>query len=369
MDSETSLDQLKYWLALLSLDAVGPVLARKVARTIESPSALYGESRKEQLEKLKFLGTRAVSLLSAAPDWKWVEQELNFIDNNEVRWVTINDQAYPNRLKHCEDAPPVLFYKGEINFNPDRVLAIVGTRKATRYGKDICREVVAGFEGTDTLILSGLAQGIDIAAHRAAMEFGLQTAGVLGHGLDHMYPAGHRPDALKMERKGGIITEFPSGTIPDPVNFPRRNRIVAGMCDVLLVVESGKKGGSMITAELALSYNRDVFAMPGRATDVLSEGCNYLIKTQRAGLAQSSRDIIYQMNWELKKPAIQQKIFVELTDQEKEILALFDRQEKWLLDDMVEAAGQNSSELSFLLLNLELNGLLRALPGKVYSRT
>lgn len=369
MDSETSTDQLKYWLALLSLDAVGPVLARKVVRTLESPSLLYSESRKEQLEKLKFLGTRALSALSVHPDWNRVNRELDFIERNEVRWVTMRDKAYPQRLKHCEDAPPLLFYKGELNFNPDRVIAIVGTRKATRYGKDLCREIVEGFKGTDTLVLSGLAQGIDIAAHRAAMECELQTAGVLGHGLDHMYPAGHRSEAFRMQMNGGIITEFTSGTIPDPVNFPRRNRIVAGMCDALLVVESGIRGGSMITAELALSYNRDVFALPGRATDTLSEGCNYLIKTQRAGLAHNARDIILQMNWELKKPAVQQKMFVELTDQEKQILALFDEQEKWLLDDMVEAAGQKSSELSFLLLNLELNGLLRALPGKVYSRT
>jgi DNA processing protein len=266
-----------------------------------------------------------------------------------------------------------LYYRGKADLNNSKIIAVVGTRNKTDYGKNLTESIVKDLAQHQVLILSGLATGIDTLAHKAALKNNLPTVGVLGHGLDKIYP----PDNLSLakdmlQKNGGLLTEFRSNTKPDKHNFPSRNRIVAGMADATVVIETDMKGGSIITAELASNYNRDVFAFPGKVGDTKSAGCNHLIKTNKAALITSAEDIMYMLGWNLplaKKKSIQKELFIQLTEEEKIIIDLLKVKDGAHIDAINRQSGLSSSMVAAAILNLELQNLLVSMPGKIYKLT
>jgi len=296
------------------------------------------------------------------------ETEMTFIDRYRIQPLFFQDRDYPARLRNCPDSPLMLYYRGSTTLNPTRVVGVVGTRKPTDYGRTGTHDLVAGLAPYGVMVVSGLAYGIDGYAHRAALDCGIDTVGVLGHGLDTVYPWLHRPLAERMLMNGGLLTEFLSRTRPDRNNFPKRNRVIAGMCDAIVVVEAGSRGGALITADLANSYNRDVFAIPGRVTDACSEGTNTLIRTNRAALVQKPADIAWMMGWEgtSGQQAAQRRIFLEMTPEEERIVALLAEKGRVGIDDLSIATALPMGRVSASLLNLEFEGVVTCLPGKVY---
>jgi DNA processing protein len=282
------------------------------------------------------------------------------------------DDDYPTRLKNCPDSPVIFFYKGNVDFEQTKIVSIVGTRQATQYGKDACNRIVDELyqRNHNTIIVSGLAYGIDICSHRAALRNDLPTIAVLGHGLSKIYPSAHAAAAREITKNGALLTEFLSSSPIEPSNFLRRNRLIAGLSDLTIVVESNARGGALTTAEIANSYNRDVFAVPGRLTDNCSAGCNWLIKTNKANLLQSVADIEYIMGWdnEPKKP-VQRELFAEISPDEEIIMQILRENGECAIDNLCIAAQMSVSKVSALLLNLELSGLVCSLPGKVYKTT
>ncbi len=351
----------------MQLNGVGDVTARKLIQHYGSAQLAFETVPKEPSSETKNWPTKVVESICAGPNWIEVERELEFLDKNDVQGLTINDENYPRRLKFCEDAPPLLYVRGNVDFNHPKILAVVGTRRATPQGKRITKQIIEELANQNVLIISGLAFGIDIIAHQSAMENHLPTIGVLAHGLDRIYPAEHKGTAYEMERNGALISELKSGTKPDRENFPKRNRIVAGMADAVLVIESQRRGGSMITAELGFGYGRDVFAIPGRPGDKQSEGCNFLIRQNKASLIESATDIKFLMNWQEKpKPKeIQKQLFVSLSPEEEKLISVLKEPRKLPLDELCLTAGITVSQASIPLLTLELNGMVRQLPGKV----
>ncbi len=274
------------------------------------------------------------------------------------------------RLKQCADCPVILYYKGNANLDAERVIAIVGTRNATDYGKKMCNDLVEGLKDTGALIVSGLAYGIDAASHKAALKTGLATVAVVGHGLNTIYPAGHTNLAEKMLENGGLLSDFTSETTLAPENFPKRNRIIAGLSDAVIVVESKVSGGAMITADIAFSYNREVFAFPGRSEDVFSQGCNRLIRQNKAGLIQSADDLLDSLGWKDKKKKAkpQVQLFQDLKPQEETIIKALQTQGAPMhVDDIALQTNLSPGNLSTHLLTLEFAGILKSLPGKRYS--
>ena len=263
----------------------------------------------------------------------------------------------------------MLYYKGSADVNYKRTISIVGTRRATNYGKARCEEIIEELKSREVLVVSGLAYGIDSCAHRRSLELGIDTIGVLGHGLDRIYPAQNRKLAEKMVEQGGLLTEFISKTNPDRENFPKRNRIVAGMVDAVLVIESDRKGGALITAEIANSYNRDVFAVPGRIGDDYSRGCHFLVKTNRAALVENGHDIAFLMGWDEQKvdKKIQTELFVNLTDEQKRILKTIQEHKEITIDQLTIKTKLSTSKVAASLLTLEFEGFVKSLPGKLYS--
>ena len=304
---------------------------------------------------------------------KRAETEMEFAQKKNIRCLTMQDADYPQRLIECPDAPIVLYFCGNANLNSSRIINIIGTRHCTEYGRDICTHFISDLQRhlPDILIVSGLAYGIDINAHRAALSSGMQTVGVLAHGLDRIYPSVHRSTAANMVQQGGLLTEYMSQTTPDKLNFVRRNRIVAGMCDATIIVESAAKGGALITAELAESYHRDVFAFPGRVSDQYSEGCNHLIKSNRATLIQTADDFLTAMGWESKSDShsapLQQELFPALTDEETLIVQTLQNVDDKAINQIVVETGLPFSRVSPLMFELELKGMVRVLGGARYK--
>ena len=292
------------------------------------------------------------------------------MEQNDISVWYYLDDSYPERLKWCEDGPVLLYNQGEMNINGRPVLAMVGTRNCTPYGADFCHNFIADLKAFDPVIVSGLAYGIDIQCHRAAMDNGLTSIALLGHGLDRIYPFVHRGDARKMMVNGGVVTEFMSGTQPDRENFPKRNRIVAGMCDAVVVVEAARKGGALITAEIGSSYNREVFAVPGRLNDTFSEGCNYLIKSHKASIITGVSDLEYVLNWQrVEENHVKQQILpLDLTPDESNIITILRDQpspaEIGLLSNKLKKPVHIVLKI---LMGLELKGLINSLPGKCFS--
>jgi DNA processing protein len=364
-------EKLKYQIALTLIPGVGVMLGKTLVSYCGSPEAVFRE-KKTRLEKIPGIGPVVAASVAASDVMKRAEEETEFIKKHKITSLFFTEPDYPHRLKHCDDSPLMLYYKGKGNLNHERILAVVGTRHATDYGKKVCEEIIQRLAQLDVCIVSGLAYGIDICAHKSAMKNNLSTIAVLAHGLDMIYPGTHRAAAKKMMDDGGLLTEFMTKTKPDKENFPSRNRIVAGMSDAVLVIESAVKGGAMITANIADSYNRDVFAIPGRTDDAYSLGCNFLIRKNKAALVESSEDIAYQLGWEnnekekTKKPS-QLSIFNELKDDEKELVTLLQENGKLAIDSICLRAKLPMGKVATTLLNLEFRGIVRSLPGKIYQ--
>jgi DNA processing protein len=361
---------LLYQIALTQVPNIGYVHARTLAQHFESAEAIF-KARRSSLEKIDGIGTVRAESIKAYQSFTSAEQEMAFIHKHGIQALFITDPAYPQRLLHCYDAPALLFYKGSADLNASRMVAIVGTRSNTDYGRQVTETLVNELSAVKPVIVSGLAFGIDAAAHRSALKNDLPTIGVVGHGLDQVYPPAHGALAKEMIRQGGgLLTEFRSGTKPDKHNFPGRNRVVAALSDATIVVETSIKGGSLITAELANSYNRDVFAVPGRTNDVRSEGCNDLIKNNKAILLTDAAQFIQLMGWqEQQKPAkpAQKQLFIQLSADEEKIMGLLKEKELVHIDELNLRSGLSNSAVAAAILNLELQGVVRSMPGKMYG--
>lgn len=366
MLSET---ELLYTLALQRVPNLGDTSAKKLLRAIGSAQAIF-EERKSTLLKIDGIGALKLKDLNEAQWLPLAENELQFMQNNAIQPLYFKDKAYPERLKHCIDAPIMLFQKGNVDLQNKKLLSIVGTRNATSYGIAFCEQLIEALAPLRPVIVSGFAYGVDITAHKAAMAQGLQTIGCLAHGLNQVYPKVHTKYVEKVKENGGFITEFWSDDPFDRNNFLKRNRVIAGMTEATIVVESAEKGGSLVTADIANSYNREVFAVPGRASDPQSQGCNNLIKSQQAHMLTSAADVLYILGWELEEKLPQPRqtqLFVELTPEEKSIYDYLATKEKEVLDVIALENSLPTFKVATLLLNLELKGAVKPLPGKLYQ--
>jgi DNA processing protein len=361
-------EDLLYVLALLKAEGIGDVTAKKLITLCGSAEAVF----KTPLSKLKGIGKGAENMLRQLKSpslFIAAEAELNFIQSQGIQTAYFLDDNYPERLKHCFDGPMLLFSQGKINFQNRKIISIVGTRQVTPHGAAFCKQFIADLAPLDPIIVSGFAFGVDIIAHQAAIEQGLQTIAVVAHGLDQLYPKAHQKYVPQVQENGGLLTEFCSGTPPEKENFVRRNRIVAGISEATIVIESAEKGGSLITANRAFDYNRDVFAVPGRPTDKCSQGCLQLIQSQKAMLLSSAADLVYHLNWEINQPkkAVQKQLFVQLDEQEQKVYDYLAKTGKEELDLIALACELPIYRLSGLLLTLELKGVIRPLPGKLFE--
>lgn len=355
-------------IALTMVKGIGDITIKTLLNYCGSAEEIF-KAKKNHLLKIPFIGAKTADSILSKDAFARAEKELNFIDKYKINALFINADHYPKRLRNCHDAPVLLYFKGNADLNNQKIVSIVGTRNASNYGKAFCDTLIEGLQHHNLLVTSGLAYGIDIAAHKAALNKNVATVGVLGHGLDRIYPALHRATAEKMLANGGLLTEFPSETNPDRQNFPKRNRIIAGMADATIVVEAAKTGGALITAEIANSYNKDVFAMPGRVGDEFSEGCNFLIKTNRAQLITRVEDLEYIMGWidkKVNKPTQQNKLWLNLTPEDKIIVEIIAAAGAIPIDELQIKLNISQSKLAMALLNLEMQSIIIALPGKVY---
>ncbi|MBY0477831.1 MAG: DNA-processing protein DprA [Chitinophagaceae bacterium] len=361
---------LLYQLALTQVPHIGCVHAKILAEQFGTAEQIF-KAKKTILEKIDGIGEVRARSIKQFTAFKEQEAEISFVEKYKIQPLFLNDSAYPKRLLHCYDPPTLLFYRGTADLNASKVISFIGTRANTDYGKMMTEKMLEELHVHQPLIVSGLAYGIDAIAHRCSVKQQLSTVAVLAHGLDKIYPAQHTALAKEMiASNGGLLTEFRKETKPDKHNFPTRNRIVAGMCDATIVIETGIKGGSMITANLANNYNRDVFALPGKTTDSKSEGCNYLIQSNKAVLIRNAEDIVEQMGWQPKEKATklkQKQLFIQLNENEKIIVQLLEQKEAVHIDELNLSCNLNSSIIASVLLTLELQNVVKSLPGKLYS--
>ncbi len=365
------MENLKYKIGIGLIPGIGDIMAKKLISYCGGVEAVFKE-RKDALTKIPGVGESLASSVINQDILGQAMKEIDFINRNQINYSFYLDDNYPQRLKNCPDSPVIFFYKGDVDLEHPKMVSIVGTRQATPYGRDLCNKLVDELcqRNHNPIIVSGLAYGIDICAHRAALRNGLPTIAVLGHGLSQIYPAAHAATAREITRQGALLTEFLSDSLIDRNNFVRRNRLIAGLTDLTVVVESNIQGGALITADIANSYNRDVFAYPGRLTDKCSEGCNWLIKTNKASLLQSVNDIEYLMNWDqaTKSPQpLQLELFPPQSPEEAAVLKCLKEQGECTIDILSIHLQMPVSKVSTLLLNLELSGLVHSLPGKVYK--
>ncbi len=358
--------ELLYQLAIRQIPGVGGVMARRLIAYCGGVEQVFRE-REGFLRKIPGIGVRTARTIRAGDYFRRAEQEILFMQKQGIRPLYFLDEEYPYRLKQCEDGPILLFVKGSADLNHPRVVAVVGTRSMTAYGMEQCERLLHDLAGYGVMVVSGLAYGVDACAHRNALRRGLPTVGVLAHGLDRVYPSLHHKLAAEMMDKGALVTDFLSGTRPERENFPSRNRIIAGLCDAVVVVEAAVTGGALITAGIANSYNRDVFSIPGRINDRYSQGCNKLIRINQAHLLESAADMQYIMNWEPAEEASgdgQGSLFVQLTAEEKHLAAFLAERPGAGIDQIVAATGYNLGKTTSLLLGLEFKGVVQTLPGK-----
>jgi DNA processing protein len=367
--------ELFYTLALLKVEGIGDVIAKKLISHCGSAQQVFQSSKKIILT-IDGIGEFLYKNLQHKSVFQLAENEMKFLESEAISHSCFQDEDYPERLKHCIDSPTILFHSGNINLQNRKIISIVGTRQITSYGIDFTNKLIADLAPLNPVVVSGFAYGVDIVAHQAAMENNLQTIGVLAHGLNQVYPKTHKKYISKMEENGGFMTEFWSTSNPDRENFVKRNRIVAGMSEATIVIESAEKGGSLITANIANEYNRDVFAVPGRISDKYSAGCNNLIKTQRAHLLNSAADLVYILNWDLDeitsksyndKKVIQKQLFVSLTEEEQKIYDYLQTKNQELMDIIALDCDFPIFKISSILLNMELKGVVRPLPGKLFE--
>ncbi len=357
-------------LAVLRLQAtnnVGDILAKKLISTVGDVEQIFKE-RTATLQKINGIGSLITSNLFDKKNLKLAEEELAYIEKNNTQYSYFLEDKYPSNLSQCIDSPILLFNDGNVALS-DKVISIVGTRNISAYGRDFCNQLVADLAEYNPIIVSGFAYGIDICAHKAAIKNNLQTIAVLAHGFDQIYPKTHKKYINQVNEKGGFLTEFWHNENPQRENFLKRNRIVAGISKATIIIESANKGGSLVTADIANSYNRDVFSVPGRTTDLYSQGCNNLIKTNQAHLLTSAEDIVKMLNWDVSKKQIpkQETLFVELNETEQKIYDYLQENGKQLLDVIALHCHLPTYKLASILVQMELKGIVKPLPGKMFE--
>ena len=364
-----STKELLFVLALQRVPNLGDASAKKLIRMVGSAEGIFRE-KKTTLLKIEGIGQSKLKALDSSIQLPEAEKELQYIETNHIEYAYFLERNYPDGLKHCLDGPLLFFHKGNIDIKNKNLISIVGTRNATTYGISFCEKLLEDLAPLNPVIVSGFAYGIDITAQKKAMELGLQTIGCLAHGFNQIYPKTHQKYVSKIQENGGFITEFWSDDVFDRTNFLKRNRIIAGLSEATIVIESAEKGGSLVTADIANSYNREVFAVPGRVNDLQSQGCNNLIKTQQAILLTSVVDLVYHLGWEIaeknKKPK-QTQLFVELTQEEKKIWQYLKEKDQVLLDSIALDCNMPTFKIASILLNMELKGVVRSLPGKLFQ--
>jgi DNA processing protein len=360
---------LMHKIALSLIPGVGDINARKLVSHIGSVEGVFSESYRT-LIKIPGIGTNLAKAVCERSYLEKAEKEAEYVTENNIKTYFYLDDDYPYRLRQCDDSPVTFYFKGKCDLNGPRILSMVGTRNATPRGKELCENIIGSLAAGhfDLIIVSGLAYGIDIAAHKAALVNNIQTVGVLAHGFKTVYPSVHTSVAREIEKTGGLVSDFLSGDLPERNNFIKRNRIIAGLSDATLVVESGIKGGALITADIAGSYNRDVFAIPGRPGDQWSAGCNSLIKHNKAALIENARDIEYFLNWQPSgtKDPVQSSLFSELSESEKLIYEEVKMNGEINIDHLCRTVDMPVYKLSSILLQMEFNGLIKCYPGNLY---
>lgn len=368
-DSQLSEDELIALLRLQHIPNIGDVIAKKLISHCGGPMAVFKDKR-QQLLKIDGIGTYTLQGLYDTEHLEAAQQEYEYIKRNNLGYSYFMGEDYPMLLKHCIDSPTLLFQRGNIDLAGRRIISIVGTRNITSYGLAFCERFIEEIAPLNPIIVSGFAYGVDICAQKAAIKYGLQTIGCLAHGLNQMYPKVHAKYIADVEKNGGFLTEFWSTSNPDRENFLKRNRIIAGMSEATVVVESAERGGSLVTADIANSYSRDVFAVPGRAEDKFSTGCNNLIKQQKAQMLTSAADLVYLLGWDVEKAqskTVQKQLFVELDDTEQSIYSYLQKDGKQLLDSIALECKLPIFRVSSTLLNMEMKGVIRPLPGKLFE--
>lgn len=363
LNQEVVANELIYRIALHLIPKIGNKTAFELLSHFGSAQAVFEQKKAADLCQIPKMGKGLAQQILDKSTLQRAEEEWAFTQKYNIKILPQESADYPKRLLNCPDAPFLLYYKGNANLNAAKVVAIVGTRKPSVQGKLFCERLVQDLMGYNPLIVSGLAYGIDVTTHKKCLDLHLPNIGVVAHGLDRIYPKMHKATAQRMTNCGGILTEFRTGTEPLPQHFPMRNRIIAGMADAVVVVETANRGGSMITAYIANEYNKDVFAVPGRLDDPLSKGCNHLIKTHRASLLESADDLAYILRWEKKAKGQQKQLFNNLSKEERLIVDLMLGEEVHL-ETIIQKTKISTSRMAGLLLELELRGVIRALPGK-----
>jgi DNA processing protein len=365
-------NQLLFQLALTQLSSVGNNIAKNLVAYLGSAEAIFKASQK-QLISIPNIGEKRAKAIIDNKNFAldFAKSEIKFIEKNKIQPLFFTDKKYPKRLLNCADSPILLYFKGDADLNSKKIISIVGTRRITDYGKKQTERIVEALAIHQPLIVSGLAYGVDIHAHKSAIKNNLATVAVVASGMNKIYPNEHIKYVKQMCENGGVITEYCSNTEPEKPHFPERNRIVAGMCDALIVVETSEKGGAMITANLANDYNRDVFALPGKVDDEFSKGCNALIKNNKAILFENAEDIAKSMLWDVfnqnKKNAKQKKIFLDFTADEQKIFSIIQNSSPIHLDEIQIQSAFSASQLSNIILQLELKSAIKMLPGKYFE--
>ncbi|MGV8946759.1 MAG: DNA-processing protein DprA [Lutibacter sp.] len=362
-------EDLLYVLALQRARGFGDINAKKLLAHCGSAKAVFKEKRRN-IENIFGLGVLSVSHLFDKSNLQEAETELNYLQKNNIEALYFTDKNYPERLKHCIDGPILLFKEGNIDLNLGPIISIVGTRQITSYGRDFCEKLIADLKVFNPIIVSGFAYGVDICAHKAALKNNLQTIGVLAHGFEEIYPKSHKKYVSEINKNGGFLTDFWQNDPLQRENFLKRNRIVAGMSEATIIIESAEKGGSLVTADIANSYSRDVFAVPGRSTDVYSKGCNDLIRNNKAAILTSAKDLVEMLNWESPKnikKTIQKQLFVELSENEQLMYDFLIQNGKEMLDLISLNCKLPIHQTTALLFNLEMKGMVKPLPGKLFE--
>lgn len=360
--------ELYYRLALSLVHGIGPVKYRKLLAFYGSAENIFQQNLKS-LKRSGLLMEADAESIKSFNSFGLVERELAYNEKHNIAIRCFDDPTYPHRLKACIDSPVLLFQKGNADLQSQRVVSVIGTRAFTEYGRKMCEELVAQLKPYNVVVVSGLAYGIDIIAHKACLKNEIPTVGVLAHGLDTVYPPAHASVAREMLHQGGLLSEYFSNSKLEKGNFPTRNRIVAGLSDATIVIETDVRGGSMITADIAFSYNREVFCFPGRSVDSKSAGCNLLIKKLKAQLMTSADDIANELGWkQISKPKpVQKELFIVMTEDEQNIVTIVGEKQPIHIDELLQLSNLNSSQIAAAMLNLEMKNLIQVVPGKMIS--
>jgi DNA processing protein len=360
------------FLALHNTTGIGDYLLKQLVSYCGSAEQVF-KTPKGKLLKIPGVGEVTAESIREGKTFERAEKEIAKAEKSNTEILFYTDKKYPKRLKQIEDAPTLIYFQGNADLNHSKTVGIVGTRQATSYGKELVEQIIKDLVPHQAMIISGLAYGIDIQAHKQALQHHLSTIGIMGSGMDIIYPSAHKDTAKRMIANGGLLTENSFGAKPDAHNFPARNRIIAGMCDALIVVEAAEKGGALITAEIANTYNKDVFAVPGSIGETYSEGCNKLIRTNKANLYSSIKDLEYIMNWSVENPETKRikSSFIDISqfepDEQIVIKVLQEKKAPVMIDELTIKTSLSPSLLASLLLTLEFKDVLKSLPGKMFT--